>query len=230
MAPRGAASARLGDFQDERNLPCAETGPGAVGQLGTVGGMRFVANPAGSSFAVVDHMEVVEIAVAVTKFRIDGRIGEAEQILLVALEAEVIAPLCIGGVEGRRVCPFQQSKITGTMGIVTPGATPQQQWAVKILLPLQLCADVLERGQLGVAMTAQAELHFIRTQQILDLGGMGIVTISAPPRLTQRFVQVRHLGESILESLVTVKAEIRHLVLGKGRPIRAVRVVTGHTA
>ena len=60
--------------------------------------MRFMTDAAGATFAIVDHVHVVEILVAVAETGIHGGIGEAQKILFMTVETGSIDAFLVGGI------------------------------------------------------------------------------------------------------------------------------------
>ncbi len=96
VATGRAATARIGEFQIERDFPVAKPRASGTGELRAIGGMRLVAEPAAPALALVDNVEVMEIPAAIAEFGINRGIGVFEHVFLVTFQARIIKPLCVG--------------------------------------------------------------------------------------------------------------------------------------
>lgn len=172
MTAGGAASSRFRYYQIERDLPFTEGRSHRTGQLRTIGGVGLVTGATASPLAIVYDMNVVKVSFPVTKLCIYGCFGEVQQIFLVAFEAKSVRSFTVGSIVGRRVRSRQETKIVGTVGVMTTGASPQGDGAVDLRFSLQLIGDIFQWSQRIVPMTPQTERFFVRGKELPDVGSM----------------------------------------------------------
>ena len=230
MTAGSASTSRLRYHKIKGDLPITKDRSGRIGQLGAIGGVGLVAGATAPPFTVIDHMNIVEIPVAVTEFGVDGGIGEAKQIFIMTFEAETIRPFRIGSVVGRRVRSRQQSIIIRTMGVVTAGASSQGDGAVELRLTLQFLGYIFYGRKLVVPMTAKAEGHFVHGEEFPDVGGVRRMAGAAPPLLGERLVQFLDLGQLGFYGLVAFETEFGHLPDTQIEIVGTMRVMTRDAA
>ena len=84
-----------------------------------------------------------------------------------ALQAEIIDALLVGGIERCRIRAGQKAETVGAVGVVAPGALPGHDGTMEVFLPLDIFLDILQRGgaeDVGIVAT-EAEIFFARGQQ-----------------------------------------------------------------
>ena len=113
-------------------------------------------------------MEIMKILSAVAEVGINGGIGKAQEIRLMAGKTEIIGAISIGGIKRFRITAGQQAKILRSMGLVTGGTAALCQRAMKMFFPLDFGFNIFQRFCLAaivLTMATQAEIHFLLQQQ-----------------------------------------------------------------
>ena len=73
VTARGATATSRGKHQAQGNFPVAKCRTFLIDQFGTIAGMGLVAGTTAASLAGIGNMQVVQVAFAIPKVRIDGR-------------------------------------------------------------------------------------------------------------------------------------------------------------
>src|SRR5262245_5250430 len=95
VAAGGAAASCRGLLEADWDVPGAEGKSFAAHHLLPVARVGLVTQPARASLALVGHVDHVQVATAVAESRVERRVLEAQEVLLVALQAEVVGSFLI---------------------------------------------------------------------------------------------------------------------------------------
>lgn len=104
--------------------------------------MGLVADPTRASLALIGHMYVMKILIAVAEFCVDRGLGETQQVLFVARETEIVVPLLVRGVDIDRIILLQQTIKRAPVGIMTGLALTELYRTMQVFLACQFLFDI----------------------------------------------------------------------------------------
>lgn len=151
-----AAAAGRGDFEIQRHPPVAEFGTINTDELFTVAGMSFVTETAAATFPLIGYMYKMQVSVAVTEFGIKSCFRKAEQVLVMALQAKVVASLFVGEIQRAWITAGQHPEVIRPMGVMTAFAFSLEQRPVQEFLPFKFFADIQQRRLAQIIATMAA--------------------------------------------------------------------------
>lgn len=175
MASGHAGSARLGLREKYRYLPLAEMRRTALNQAWLIGAMHPVTNLAGTPFAQLGDMKIVQILITIAKVSRRAGAIELESLRIVTVEAEGILLPRIGLVQTGRVIGSQER---GEIRRVRRVAFPTMPPGHRFVLRPGRGNDLPDAGMAGQAQPVSGT-----EQQALIGTGMGIMAHRAVPRL-----------------------------------------------
>jgi len=77
-----------------------------------------MADAAGASFAVVDHMNVMEILAAVAEAGVNCGIGKSEEVFFMATQAGSINPFLVRRINLGGIASMEHPEVIGTMWVM----------------------------------------------------------------------------------------------------------------
>lgn len=167
MAAGRTTSARRGNSKIHGYLPVAESRPLLADHLFAVTCVRFVTDAAGAPFATIYYMYIMEIPVAVAETGIKGCIGIAEEVLLMASEAQAICAFFVGGIDFGGVTSPKHAKIIRTVRVVAGFTFTRSNRPMEIFFSFKLFFDVTQWGSPGIVLvvTPETGCHLIRGEE-----------------------------------------------------------------
>lgn len=111
MTAGRTSAAGGGESQVYRYCPYSEFNNLCVDQLFAVTGVGLMTDTTGAALAVVDNVDIMKVAFAVAKFRVNCCVCKPKQILFMAGKACTIYAFFIRDINFSRIAPPQHTEI-----------------------------------------------------------------------------------------------------------------------